>query len=279
MRTRSSRPGQEKRFSFTWVRVKEGLKDAVPPPVMTLDIDYIEENLRTPLPARKFPLPLALKDVPPETFAPAEPGVALHLTRERAGVRVESTSFDLPDGPFTLECWVRPEVEQPTAGLVAKTQSSDYGLLVEKNIVSFLAYLGDRYVAATAPAPLPLNQWTHVAGVYDGRQVLLFLNGRKSDDSIGQGFRQRNNLPLYLGADPDHQGQPTRAFAGWVDEVRLSKSARYSADFAPARRHETDEQTVLLFHLDRLLAGFHPDHSPSQAHSRSSGPVDLAPVP
>jgi hypothetical protein len=271
--------GQEKKFAFTWVRVKEGLTDAVPPPVMTLDIDYIEEALRTPLPARKFPLPLAIKDLPPDTFAPAQPEVALHVTIERSGVRVDSTNFDLPDGPFTLECWARPEVEQPTAALVAKTQSSDFGLLVEKNIVSFLAHLGDHYIAATATTPLPLNEWTHVAGVFDGRQVVLYLNGKKSDDSPGQGFRQRNNLPLYIGADPDHQGQPTRSFSGWLDEVRLSKSARYTADFTPARRHEPDDQTVLLFHFDRLLAGFHPDHSSSQAHSRAVSPVAIAPAP
>ncbi|MGI8605191.1 MAG: LamG-like jellyroll fold domain-containing protein [Verrucomicrobiales bacterium] len=272
-------PGQDKKFFFTWARVKPGLEGAVLPPVLTLDLDYIEEAMRTPLPARKVSLPLSLKGLPTTVFDPAAPEVALRVTREKTGVRVESTTFDLPDGPFTIECWVRPEIEQPTAGLVAKTQSSDYGLLVEKNIVSFLVYLNDRYSAATAKDPIALNKWTHVAGVCDGQSVALYLNGKKSDSTPAKGFRQRNDLPLYLGADPDHKSEPSRSFFGAVDEVRLSKVPRYTAEFTPERRHKPDENTILLFHLDRLMGGFFPDHSASQAHSRATGQVDLVPAP
>ena len=86
-------------------------------------------------------------------------------------------------------------------------------------------------------------------------------------------------MPLYLGADPDRDGRPSRAFTGWIDEVRLSKGALYTADFTPARRFEPAENTVLLFHGDRLVGGQLPDRSRSHAHGTPVGAaVGLKPV-
>ena len=217
--------------------------------------------------------------MPAETFAPATPEHALHVTAEKSGVRVENGAFELPDGPFTVECWARQEADQPTAGLLAKTQSSDYGLLVEKGVVTFLVSLNDRYAAAAATTPLPRGQWVHVAGVFDGQSVSLFLDGKKVASAPARGVRLRNDLPLYVGADPGAEGVPTRPFQGWVDEVRVSKTARYTADYAPARRHEPDAETVLLLHLDRTVSGLHPDHSASHAHGSAAGSVKIEPAP
>ena len=39
-------------------------------------------------------------------------------------------------------------------------------------------------------------------------------------------------------------------FCGAVDEVRISRIARYDGDFIPARRFEADEHTLVLYHFD-----------------------------
>lgn len=272
-------PGQDKTFAFTYVRVRSALTSATRPPVFLLEADYLEEGARTTLPPRRFPAQLRLGTLPPEVFVAPPQEVALKSGGEKSGVRIESSHFDLPDGPFTLETWVRPEQVQPTAGLIAKTQGSEYGLLAENGVVSFLVHLSDRYASASAREPLALNTWSHVAGVFDGHSVSLFINGTLVERTSAEGLRQRNDLPLYLGADPNQQGEPTRGLAGWVDEVRLSIGARYKDAFTPVRRHEPDDTTVLLFHLDRPIGDFIPDHGTARAHGRVTGGATLTTAP
>ncbi len=272
-------PGKDYTFSLSYVRVKPGLKDPVVAPVFVLDLDYLEEGARTPLPAKRFPAKIRRKELPAEVFAPATPEQALHFTAEKTAISIPSSAFDLPNGPFTVECWVRRDGDQRTAGLVAKMQSSDYGLIADNNIISFLAYVDDRYAAATAKAPIPANQWVHVAGVFDGARVALFLDGKLADAVPAKGLRLTNELPLMIGSDPDAKSAPSRSFTGWIDEVRVSKIARYTADFQPARRFEPDAETVLLYHGDRMANGLVPDHSASHAHAPAVGKVEIAPAP
>ena len=114
---------------------------------------------------------------------------------------------------------------------------------------------------------LPTDRWSHVAGVYDGQQLALYINGKQVDATLGQGKRRRNRLPLFIGADPDGAGQPSRPYSGRIDEFRLSKTARYSGDFVPEKRFEPDGDTVLLIHMDQSVGPFVLDHSSSAAHA------------
>ena len=271
--------GGEKTFSFTYVRVQASLTAAAQAPVFLLETDYLEEDARTTLPPRRFPAQMRLGALPPETFTAALPEMALHGDGGSSGVRVESAHFNLPDGPFTLEGWVHPDKAQPTTGLIAKTQTSEYGLLAENGVPSFLVHLGDHYASAAAQVPLALHQWTHLAGVFDGQSVALFVNGQLVERRPAAGVRRRNELPLYLGADPNEKGAPTRSLAGWTDEVRLSTGVRYAENFIPSRRHQPDAETLLLFHFDRLSHGVVPDHGQAGAHGHLTEKSSLSPAP
>ena len=203
-----------------------------------METDYLEESARTTLPERKLPMQLDLGPLAADAFVPADPPVALHVTDRASGVKVDSADFDLPDGPFTLETWVMPDALQETAGIVAKTEGSEFGFHANGSQVTFLVHLGDRYASVQSGPHLKPGTWTHLAGVFDGQAVTLYLDGKPAGTTPAAGLRTRNNLPLYLGADPDQAGRPSRAFTGWIDEVRLSKGALYTADFTPARRFE-----------------------------------------
>lgn len=52
--------------------------------------------------------------------------------------------------------------------------------------------------------------------------------------------------PVTLGSTGDGR----EWFRGVLDEVRISSVARYEGDFTPARRHEPDEKTIALYHMD-----------------------------
>jgi hypothetical protein len=75
-----------------------------------------------------------------------------------------------------------------------------------------------------------------------------------------------------IGADVDRQGRGTSPFDGRLDEVRVSKSARYAGErFTPARRHEADADAVLLLHMDGTVGPWLFDASPGAAHPRRLG--------
>ncbi len=273
------KPGEEQTLVFPVAR-NGGIHDEdFRVPVFSLETDYLEESARTTLPERKFPMRINLGPLADEAFIPADPPVALHVTDRASGVKIESSGFDLPDGPFTLETWVMPDNLQETAGIVAKTEGSEFGFHANGGQVSFLVHLGDRYASVQSAPHLKPGTWTHLAGVFDGQALTLYLDGRPVGSTPAAGLRTRNKLPLYLGADPDHSGRPSRAFTGWIDEVRLSQGAVYTTNFNPSRRFEAGENTVLLFHSDRLVGGQLPDRSRSHAHGTPAGAgVALKPI-
>ena len=60
-----------------------------------------------------------------------------------------------------------------------------------------------RTIAATSPAGLLTTNWTHVVGVVDGVNVILYVNGRAAGSNAWSGtFTPNVNQPLGIGAGP-----------------------------------------------------------------------------
>lgn len=60
-----------------------------------------------------------------------------------------------------------------------------------------------------------------------------------------------SNHFLVLGAEKHDVGPEAPSFSGWLDELRISTTIRYTGDFAPPnRRFVADAQTVGLYHFD-----------------------------
>jgi len=74
-----------------------------------------------------------------------------------------------------------------------------------------------------------LNTWVHVAVVDDGTDLNLYINGTLQGTWTGS-FQATTGIdPLLIGALP---GQPEYWY-GYIDEVRISDTARWSANFIP----------------------------------------------
>jgi hypothetical protein len=263
-------PEETREVEFAYGRRALGFA-ALSTPRLALDVDYLEEKARITLPRRVVPFALGLRPLPSDFHAPAPNGV-LELSGKTDCLRVEPGDFDAPDGPLTLEAWAFPRQHGDSSAIVSKAESSEFGLFLEKGSPSFEVHLDGKHVTARSEHPLEEGRWHHVAGVYDGREVRLYVGGRKAALQEGSGKRARNGLPLYVGADPNAKGEPVRHLAGALDEVRLSRTARYEGEaFAPALRHEPDEHTVLLFHCDRDLGPFAPGHTEPPVHAHRRG--------
>ncbi|MCO8124223.1 metallophosphoesterase [Stieleria sp. TO1_6] len=269
-------PGEKTTLEFLLQRDSESSHNMTLPAV-TVATRYLGQSGAIELPPTEHPIGLRLSEVPADYFRSAT-NHALLISDEASAVAIESDSFQLPPGAFTLETWFKPQVAEDNDAIIAKTQTSEYAFFADHGVVRFSVYVGGKYVSAVAQDALPENEWSHLAGVFDGEQVALYINGKKIDSKPARGKRKGNSLPLFLGADPDGSGAPTRSFAGQLDEFRLSSSARYSNDFEPQKRFEPDASTVLLHHFDRTVGPFLLDHSASAANGLLGKTSRLVPV-
>lgn len=266
------KPGESKRFEIAYGRRPIGWRN-FQEPRMWLQVDYLGKGMRIALPRTERRLATRITTLPPGFFDPAVHG-ALEVAGG-AAVRVAAGKLRLPDGPMTVEAWLQPRNLDGPRALIAKTEDSEFGIFVSDGRPHFTVHLGGEYVSARgAPGQVVPGRWQHLAGVFDGRGLRLYLDGRLIAESEGGGERRRRNNPLYIGAEPDANQRPTSFFDGRIDEARISKTARYSGkSFEPRARHEPDADTVLLLHFDQDLGPFAPDHSPAQAHGMRLGPA------
>lgn len=268
-------PGGMHSGSFSLVRVRREFEPFTIPAV-EVRAELLAEHARIPLPPRRITLPVALKGVPADFFSAPANG-ALNLDGASA-VRIEMGSSTLPDGPFTVETWVMLPPDSPGGDLVSKAEQSEFALNVASGVPGFHVFIGDKYESAIATAALQPGTWHHVAGVYDGSSLRLFVNGQPAAERAASGSRKTNPLPLFIGANPDARSRPTQFLTGKIDEVRLSRAARYTGPFTPDRRLPSDEATLYLFRCDRTAGPFLPSDSPGNPYGTITGNVTITPA-
>lgn len=170
---------------------------------------------------------------------------------------------------ITIEAWVKLAGTAAGAHHIIDTRANatdtrGFGLNVNTYQVQF--WVSDSTVEGTSRYTLPLSieagSWTHVAAVFDGTRApvtkKIFIDGEV------QGALQW----LSYGAAPFEEvvawnvGNTTRLlasatttasgnrFVGEIDELRISRSARYAKTFVPSRRLAVDAETVALWHFD-----------------------------
>lgn len=266
-------PGQTQTFEFE-IRRMPGMDRAFRPIDVVLGMDYLADNARFSIPEIYSDLPLSV-----DLAAPPVPSRETAATFDGAEdhVRIESSTIPVPDGPLTLECWMRADSFGDRVGLVAKTENSDYGIFVNKGTPQFSIFLGDRYASAGADAPiLKADTWHHVAGVYDGSEVRLYVDGKLVNATQRSGKRKANNLPLMIGADVRGNGQPMSFFDGDIDAVRLTAAALYTGDsFTPARRPKATRDTYLLLNMDAFAGPWLYDESGRNSHPIVNDTIEL----
>ena len=94
-----------------------------------------------------------------------------------------------------------------------------------------------------------MGSWTHVASVWGGTTITLFINGVEAGSTPFNG-------PVNRSGPSD---QSLKLGIGWtlidgfnedIDEMRISRVARYASSFSPVTRRCLDNDTLGLWHLD-----------------------------
>lgn len=272
------KPGESSTLTFA-VRRRPGCADEdLRLAEVVINADVLMPGHRYSLPERRIAMPVSFDSLSP----PAVPTVdmALRLDGDDA-VSLPHAAAELPDGPFTVECWINADEFAQRQGLVCKTEQSEWGLFANQGVPQFSVYIGGgAYVVAKSElSPLPTGRWHHIAGVFDGSEVRLYVDGKLTASAKGSGSRKTNSLPMIIGADVTRRGEATSFLKGKIDGVRLSSVARYSGDaFNPQRRMAADAQTKVLYNMDGVLGPYLWGDGPERLAGKLVGKPALVPA-
>ena len=111
-------------------------------------------------------------------------------------------------------------------------------------------------------APRQPDRFVHLAGVVDGSELRLYLDG----ELVAQ----------HADAKPQFKPPATdpvigSMLEGLVRELRISKTVRYTKSFTPAKRHDPDQDTLALYHFDEGDGTTLKDSSGNNLHGKIVG--------
>ncbi len=198
-------------------------------------------------------------------------------------VKIPSPKYD-PRDPITIEAWFLPDEVAPSEylhhALVVNvnqgeklTPSPGFSLgyrSYQNNDWRFSAMLWKDGWSASQRDAGTTGRLCHVAGCWDGKKLQIFLNGYPglaTELTVPEGTTTGPHWSIgaYLGQ------KNVGAFAGIMDEVRISSVARYHGQFQPQERFEPDQHTLALYHFDEGEGTVAHDASANALHGEILG--------
>ena len=160
-----------------------------------------------------------------------------------------SSDFDFGSGDYTVECWVRTS---DTIGEIVSAFNSgatSYGWLFAIGFPSgaagrLTAYHNNGSTSQTFTGTGTINngQWHHVAVVRSRSTLRFFIDGVLDSTHTVTVNIQGSGQPILIGRD--NNPSPNRAYAGFMDDLRLTKGvARYTGNAfrVPDRAYATHD--------------------------------------
>ena len=160
-----------------------------------------------------------------------------------------TTDFGFGTTNWAAECFIRPSSVTGTQYIFDFRNASATDTAPTVYLDGTALHFGVGNTSQATGGTLALNTWYHVAVARSGGSTKLFLNGTQ----VGSTYTDTNDYgttkPLAIGSD---YNSAANAFAGHIDEVRVSKaSARYTTNFtSTTSAFGNDLNTVLLIHFD-----------------------------
>lgn len=143
---------------------------------------------------------------------------------------------------MTAAAWVKPGSTTGLRTIVNKWYAADsYSLIVADGKYNFSIALAGDGAHHQVEAPAVAGVWAHVAGVYDGTRLSLYVNGAlvaSKVTSTQPRALQDSPRPVVIGNHPTWN-----AFTGQIDEVRLYGAALTAA--------EVKSLTRSIYHVSR----------------------------
>ena len=224
----------------------------------------------------------------------AELGTGLHFDGKDDSVEFAPVDWSFPQ--YTIEAFVTSTLQSDNGNIVSLTSGGKPWEMMElydghpasPGSRSSGAQIMGKTAYATAYGPLTPGVRQHRVLVFDGSHMHYYINGlwqgkRAAEAQEGKQWKLKK---LRIGCDGDGK----KFFEGIIDQLRISRVARYNDNFAPVTSVESDDQTLALYNFDARQGDVLRDASGNGhdgkivgakwAHSASGGsePVE-SPVP
>jgi hypothetical protein len=160
----------------------------------------------------------------------------------------DETPFDvIGTGNYTVECWVRRQ-DNPSSTAATIFNAAATILNIFYNESTNALTVSTQGTTRVTGGSLSLNTWTHIAVTRSSGSIRLFINGTQSGSTFSGDDRNFVNATSHLiGVDRDG----INSWVGYIDEFRVSKSARYTTTFTPSTTaFVNDADTVMLLHMN-----------------------------
>jgi len=174
----------------------------------------------------------------------------------------QSASLDIV-GPITLEAWVKLDatvagyrtVIAKHAGWAESEAGGGYRLTVtdqgKARFDIFQSY--NNYSSVIGVTALSASVWHHLAGVFDGSQLRVYVDG-VLDGTASLGVTMTaTSRSLLIGRIHNEYGQ-NQLFAGLIDEARVSNAALYTSNFTLQTSLSASGSTKGLWKFDSQTA-------------------------
>jgi hypothetical protein len=177
----------------------------------------------------------------------------------KADRTIIDTSLELDASSYTLEAWIKPtDTTSPPQADVIIGESSGRGQLVynwnQPGLVAINFWTGSSFTHVASTAPVPLMEWTHVAGTWNEltKDLKLYVNGELDNSTNLPGVSPvdaSTTLPIQIGGFNDTPFR-TQFFNGGIDEVAYYpvelSAQQIDAHFNAAAIPEPSTMTIYL---------------------------------
>ena len=163
---------------------------------------------------------------------------------------------------WTIETWVRVDDYQSGTYPVIMDRDACFSLYVQADndddfSIAFVKRdASDNIVASLSSANLSsvefnFGEWYHIAADYDGTTAKLFINGTEVASSTDD-FSLRSATSDYINIGCRYRSGYERFFTGAMENIQISKKARYSSDFTPQffAQQQADTNSVFCLNLE-----------------------------
>lgn len=168
-------------------------------------------------------------------FAQYTENFAASFNGTNSYVAVPAQSELSPSSAITVEAWINPSALPSSSGcIIGKNYLTSYYFGIENSgrFVFFPKGGSGNFLRSRVAGIVKVNQWTHIAGTYDGTTTRLYINGVLDTSRTGiTGAVGSNFDSLFIGADRS-SGVPAFFFNGKLDNVRIWSSARTAAEIS-----------------------------------------------
>ena len=172
-----------------------------------------------------------------------------------AGVIVPDSSLIRPDNNFTISTWINADSWKQYAwqGTILSTDGGgdgDKGYVLrcgENGKLSFNISLDGTWTEVLSEGNLQLGQWYHVAAVYAGSSLRIYINGSLNASKVINGSIRLGEYDIHIGDGAFWEG---RNFDGLIDEVSIWNKALSLSEIQDIYYQN---ESLLSWHVTDLL--------------------------